>query len=162
MFMASLSPLSPEVLYEFRAVCGPYHEVVLLRRSNAPAQPVFAMFRTLDEYPMGDLFAPYPARPHQFLPRDMEWVLEAHPAIRWALIAEERRGGLALLLDRHPDVSIDPAKFWDTILPLLDQANALCHIPAILRHDLIVFTDPARPLPLGVKGNPQRARSIGP
>ncbi|KAJ5904188.1 hypothetical protein N7504_006571 [Penicillium tannophilum] len=170
--------LSPDVPHEFRPVCEPYHELVLLRRPHAPAQPVFAMFRTCDEYPMGDLFAPHPSKPNcwrycgrradligapprHFLPRDMEWVLEAHPAIRWALVAEERHGGLALLLDLHPDVSIHSATpIWDTLLPLLDQANAICPIPATLHRDLVVFTDPSRPLPLSVKGNPQRARSI--
>ncbi|PYH94702.1 hypothetical protein BO71DRAFT_284022, partial [Aspergillus ellipticus CBS 707.79] len=108
--------LSPDVPHEYRPACGPYHELVLLRCPNAPTQPVFAMFRDRDEYPMGDLFAAHPSRPHcwhycgrradligsgphRFLLHDMEWVLEAHPAIQWALICEKRRGGLALLLD---------------------------------------------------------------
>ncbi|OJK04287.1 hypothetical protein ASPACDRAFT_1851293 [Aspergillus aculeatus ATCC 16872] len=172
--------LSPDVPHEYRPVCGPYHELVLLRRPDAPAQPVFAMFRDCDEYPMGDLFAQHPTQPdcwrycgrradlvgsppRRFLPRDMEWVLEAHPAVRWALIAEERHGGLALLLDLHPDAQRAlplSQDIWDTLQPLLDQANALCPISAALRRDLVVFTDPPRPLPLSVKGNPQRARSL--
>lgn len=170
--------LSPDMPHEFRPVCGPYHELVLLRRENAPAQPVFAMFRDLDEYPMGDLFEAHPSKPdcwrycgrradlvgappRTFLPRDMEWVLEAHPAIRWALIAEERNDGLALLLDLHPEAENGSIKaIWNTLLPLLEQANALCPISASLRRDLVIFTEPSRPLPLSVKGNPQRVRSI--
>ncbi|PWY84795.1 acetyl-CoA synthetase-like protein [Aspergillus heteromorphus CBS 117.55] len=172
--------LSPEVPHEYRPVCQSYHELVLLRRPHGAAQPVFAMFRDQDEYPMGDLFAPHPTRPDcwrycgrrndligseqgLFLPRDMEWVLEAHPAVRWALICEERRGGLALLLDLIPDAlekgHAHDENIWDTLLPLIERANALCPIPAAIRRELVLFTDSVRPLPLSVKGNPQRVRS---
>ncbi|KAA8647715.1 hypothetical protein EYZ11_000204 [Aspergillus tanneri] len=172
--------LDPVLSHEFRPVVKGYHELVLLRNDEGRCQSAFYMFPHMQDYPMKDLFVQHPRKKDlwrycgriddltnsetegRFLPREMEMALEAHPGITAAVLCDEKGGDIPVLLEVDPAlVGGGRREDWiDSIWSAVEIANEKCPIDnASIKKHGVIFVHPDRPLPIGVKGFPQRAAS---
>ncbi|KAH8432828.1 uncharacterized protein LDX57_010457 [Aspergillus melleus] len=176
------------VPHEFRSVGHDLHELVILRDDKNIGQSAFYMFPDMHEYPMKDLFRRHPDPQKadlwrycgrtddwtesdsagHFLPRDMEVVLESCAVVKGAVVCEERDGGMPVLVELHERVHGDgdgtsgqgQGESWLKIIwGWVEQANAFSPVKGRICSSGVIFVEPSRPLPRGVKGYPQRRAS---
>ncbi|KAJ0423276.1 hypothetical protein BJY00DRAFT_310406 [Aspergillus carlsbadensis] len=174
--------IHPTVGPQFRHHMDNLHELVFHRSDTSPeAQPVFDMFRDLNEYETRDLFSPHPTVPNLwrhrgrrddivvFLngektnPVSFEEKVSQHPAVRSALVVGSQRVEACLLIEAMGTEGLDEkakSELVDVIWPTVEEANLLCPAHARVSKSKILVLDPARPMLRAGKGTIQRAGTV--
>jgi thioester reductase-like protein/aryl carrier-like protein len=162
------------------------HELVVLRSSDYPdAPPVFALFPDLEEYETRDLFSPHPELPDLWThrgrrddlvvllngektnPISFEAEITAHPDVRGALVAGNKRVEACLIvepiLEALQQVTKDTSakeNFVNNIWPTVEEANRHCPAHARIARSKILVLDPDMPMLRAAKGTIQRAGTL--
>ncbi|KAJ5389916.1 uncharacterized protein N7496_000984 [Penicillium cataractarum] len=177
---------NPAMLAEFRHRMDDLHELVVRRSStHADAQPVFALFPDLEEFETHDLFSPHPDLPDLWMhrgrrddlivllngektnPISFEAEITAHPDVRGALVAGNKRIEACLIVEPVPEAlqqatDDTPAKdyFINKIWPTVEESNHHCPAHARIARSMILILDPDMPMLRAGKGTIQRAGTL--
>ena len=167
----TFNPIFP---YEMRPVCQDLYEIVIVRRENGDAfQEIFKVYPDLPEWRVQDLFSRHPSKDNvwlyrgrtedliisssgeRFLPKRMEGVIESHPFVDAALIADQGAAGLALLVEPRAGVTCEEQKqkLLDDIWPNVQSANEICPVEQRIQKGLVAITGL---MPRAAKGYPRR------
>ncbi|USW56801.1 Putative AMP-dependent synthetase/ligase, fatty acyl-coenzyme A reductase, NAD-binding protein [Septoria linicola] len=169
--------LSPVLGAELRPAADNLFSLFFVRNEACKDyQVAFFTYPERTEYGTGDLFSKHPTRPglwkwegrnddiivystgEKYNPTLMENLINGHPAISAALVCGTGHPNSALLVEpAHPEV--DPDDFVEEIYPHVRKVNA--NVPAYARivKDMILVTEPRKPLARAGKGTVQRQAS---
>ncbi|KAL4865150.1 hypothetical protein BDV12DRAFT_200434 [Aspergillus spectabilis] len=158
------------------------YEAVIVRSPDPDKiQPVFTVFPNRQEYRTGDLFSAHASIPDSWVyrgraddcfvlvtgsninPLGMERHVEAHAAVKAALMIGQRRlwPGLLVELEDVEQAKMDGNEeerrmIIDRIWPAVERGNQEYYDLARVSKDRIIFTTPSRPMQRTPKGTVQR------
>lgn len=163
--------------FEMRPHADDLHEMVFVRHEKwQDFQVPFFTFPKIEEYATKDLFKQHPSQPdlwswqgrtddvvvfsngEKFNPTGMENIINGSPHVKNALVYGNGKFQSALLVEPNVDDK-DPATaedIIDRIWPTVQEANARSAAHGRVTTDMILITDPERPLPRAGKGTVQR------
>lgn len=169
--------ISHQFGFEMRPHADELHEMVFVRDEKwQEFQVPFFTFPELEEYATKDLFKQHPSHPdlwswqgrtddvvvfsngEKFNPTGMENIINGSPHVKNALVYGNGKFQSALLVEPNVDDK-DPATaedIIDRIWPTVQEANANSAAHGRVTTDMILITDPERPLPRAGKGTVQR------
>ena len=149
------------------------HELVFIRQlEHKRWQQLFMIYPDRTEVPTGDLWEQHPSKPDLWkysgrlddllglshgeglYTNKIEKEIEEHPGIRYAIMGASGKQRPFLLIDLAEKTSLSEqerdAKLAD-IWPHVEKANEHCSNHFKLTRQRVIFSDPARPLPLTAK-----------
>ena len=152
-------------------------ELVIARNTEFElSQGVFQTFPHLQEYSTKDLYSPHPTKPdlwqyrgrsddvivfsngEKINPITMEGIIAMHPSVTGALVFGSGRFQSSLLIEvKNPAASDQQRRaLIDSMWPTVKRANEDCPAHGRIAKDLILFTDPSKPMLRAGKGTIQR------
>ncbi|KAK4494265.1 hypothetical protein PRZ48_014563 [Zasmidium cellare] len=172
---------SPMLGIEMRPYADGLYELYFVRNeAYKDFQVPFFTFPELDEYTTKDLFSQHPTKPdlwmwqgrtddiivystgEKFNPTSMEDALNGNPSVKTALVCGDGRAHSALLVEPQsvPGDSISSTDVIDRIWPHIKQVNSTSLQHGRILKEMILVTDPDRPLPRAGKGTVQRKAAL--
>ena len=170
----------PAMGIEFEQRVDNLHELVFRRQPGlARWQQPFHVYPDLTEFFTNDLWTKHPIRAGlwKYMGRvddviifshgeymyasGMEAEIQKHPLVRLALIGGEARPKPFLILELVDQASGgNDSHILETIWSAAESANRMCSEYVRLTPELVIFTDPARPLVRSEKGTPLRQQNF--
>ena len=168
---------SPCLGAEFRNLWGNLHEMVILRKPELElSQAIFQTYPDVQEYSMKDVYSPHPTKVGLWLyrgrsddiivfsngekmnPVTMEGMISMHSAVCVALIVGAGRFQPSLLVEpkQPPRSTSEKEALIDSLWPTVKRANQDAPAYGRVARDLILFTDPDKPMLRAGKGTVQR------
>ncbi|KAJ5745425.1 NRPS-like enzyme [Penicillium odoratum] len=167
----------PEYDLRMEEVGDGLRELILERPNTRRHHPIFHTHPHLAEYRTGDLFRPHPSKPglwryegrgddiivlsngEKFNPIEAEKLVESHHLVKFAAVFGKDRFQSSLLIE--PDWEKLPSNWtpdWlkKTLLPLIEQANALLPGHGKIFESHITFASRDKPFSLSPKGTLRR------
>lgn len=172
---------SPALGVEMRPTTDDLYELVMVHAADLDKyQAVFSTFPSLSEYNTKDVFSKHATKEGLWLCQgrsddiivfstgeklnsiSMEDIINGHPAVKSALICGQGRFQAALLVEAEPSHAneVDKEKFVDTLWPVVQRANIGCPTHGRILKDMIVMTDPAKPMLRAGKSTVQRKLTL--
>ncbi|KAJ4386322.1 hypothetical protein N0V93_009216 [Gnomoniopsis smithogilvyi] len=173
--------VSPVYGAEFRQVSEDLYEQVIVRRPELePYQGVFGTFPHLQEWPMKDLYSKHPTKEGLWLyrgrtddiivfstgeklnPLDMEDIIQAHSAVKGAVICGTGHFQSSLLVETaEPSTeAAERARLLEEIWPFIEKANKHSPSHGRIQRDMVLFTTADRPMLRAGKGTVQRQATV--
>lgn len=92
----------------------------------------------------------------------LEPEIEAHPAVRSALIGGHGRPAPVLLVELYPDAIAegDREEFLSSLQPYLEKVNERCHDCVKLSRDRVIFATEEKPFLRTIKGSVARLQTL--
>lgn len=172
---------SPMLGIEMRPYADNLYELFFIRNeAYVDFQVPFFTFPELDEYSTKDLFSQHPTKPdlwmwqgrtddiivystgEKFNPTSMEDALNGNPSVKTALVCGDGKTHSALIIEPQaaPGDSVSSTDVIDRIWPHIKQVNSSNVQHARILKEMILVTDPDRPLPRAGKGTVQRKAAL--
>jgi acyl-coenzyme A synthetase/AMP-(fatty) acid ligase len=156
------------------------HELVFVRQADSEIQMIFKVYPELDRYETKDLWTEHPvhkglwkiigrADDHVSFSHGeglhasrLEPEIEAHPAVKSALIGGHGYPAPVLLIELYPGTEYenDQASFVASLQPYIDKVNAQVHECVHLSSDRIVMSKMEKPFARTIKGSVGRVQTI--
>lgn len=154
------------------------YELVIDRKPEyEPYQAIFHVYPHIDKFHLGDLFSPHSEKEGLWLPRDraddlvklaylakfrvrdVEAAVEAHPAVKGALMDGQGRDVPFLLveLDMKKVNGGDEKAVLEEIWRVVEDVTAHITPEVRVRRDMVLLADPARPLTRNLKATLNRS-----
>lgn len=173
-------PKSAGIVLEHRF--NDLYELVFVRRPDCPLQPVFMVYPDRDRFETKDLWVEHPVykglwkiigRTDDYVAfshgdglyaSSLEPEIEAHPAVKSALIGGNGRPAPVLLLELFPDAVTDGdhEEFLISLQPYLDKVNERCHDCVKLSKERIILATEGKPFIRTIKGSVARLQTLDP
>ena len=172
----------PAMGVEFEQRTEDLYELVFRRRQElARWQQIFKVYPNLDEFPTKDLWLRHPSKTDLWrysgrtddliilshgeglYASDMEAEIQKHPNVRTALIGGQGRPRPFLMIELFDNALLSESERVSKltqIWPHIVKVNQRCSDYVKLTRDLIIFTDPERPLPRTAKDTIPRQPSF--
>ena len=172
---------SPCLGAEFRHWRADLYELVIVRDpKHELSQAAFATRPSLQEFSPGDLYSEHPTQKgswrysgriddvivfssgEKLNPLTMEGIIESHSEVNSALIfgTGRVRSGLLLEVKQPPSSNKEAARLRGIIGPSIQLANQSCPAQGVLSEDMIIFTNPQKPMARAGKGTVQRGSTL--
>ncbi|KAJ5679304.1 AMP-binding enzyme [Penicillium macrosclerotiorum] len=159
---------------------GGLHELVFVRQPDTMVPMIFQMFPDRDRYESSDMLVEHPMYKGlwKLIGRSDDWLsfshgdgmhaslvepdIEAHPAIKSALIGENGRPAPVLLVELLPGVVAEDGKdhFLASLLPYIERANERCHDCVKLSSARLIVAPKEKPFVRSIKGNVVRLLTL--
>ncbi|KAF4635277.1 hypothetical protein G7Y89_g2825 [Cudoniella acicularis] len=167
--------LHPQLHIEFRHQSDDLYEAVytMSDRPDEYKPPIFSVFPDLEEYCSKDLYSPHPEDPklwqfrgraddmqcfitaEKFYPTEMEQVIGAHNDVAAVLFIGTRRHRGSLLIELR-DTAGDRNHVFESLWPLIEEANKPIPYTAKITPEMVLFTEKGLPMKRSVKGTIER------
>ncbi|TVY78113.1 Non-canonical non-ribosomal peptide synthetase FUB8 [Lachnellula suecica] len=167
---------------EFRHQSENLHEAFLIRRKDPEEeQPVFKLYKDIQEYPSGDLYIPHPTKPGLWAytgrsddiivfltgektnPTSMEQHIAKHPEVRAAIVTGSLRFQAALMVElagEQPLLVAERAAAIERLWPTIEEANLECPTHAKITKSHILIVSPEKPMQRAGKGTIQKKPTV--
>ncbi|KAH0385728.1 acetyl-CoA synthetase-like protein, partial [Aureobasidium melanogenum] len=154
---------------------GDLHEMVIKRVPGNPVQGAFWSFPELDEYHTKDLYEEHPTKKglwkyrgrnddvivlsngEKFNPVMFEKDIEAHPAVKGALVVGQGRFQAGLILETN--TKTDPEAFLEQIWLAVERANEKMAAHGRVWKSKIAIANPQKPFQRTPKGSVMRRKT---
>lgn len=165
---------------EFEKRANDLYELVFVRRPGCPAPQVFDVYPDRDRFETNDLWEKHPAyeglwkvvgRTDDYLALShgdglyasaLEPEIEAHPAVKSALIGGSNRPVPVLVIELYPEAAErnDRDGFISSLQPYIGKVNARCHDCVKLSNERIIMADERKPFVRTAKGSVSRLQTL--
>jgi hypothetical protein len=156
------------------------YELVFVRQPDSKLQSIFQLYPDRDRYPTSDLWTEHPVHRglwkiigriddhvsfthgEGFHASRLEPEIEAHPAIKSALIGGHGHPAPVLLIELYPDmVNVDGRdKFLASLQPNIERVNAQVHDCVNLSTNRIIIATKEKPFIRTIKGSVGRLQTL--
>ena len=172
---------SPIMGCELRPFSEGLYEFFFVRSDSLPnSQGIFSTFPSLDEYSAKDLYSKHPTKEglwlyegrrddilifsdtHRHYPQEMERILNAHPAVKSAIVCGHGRLKAALLIEAKtpPQTKEERSARLAEIWPSIELANKnIASSQGQITNDMVLFTSTSRPMLRAGKGSVLRHKT---
>ena len=172
----------PHAGAEFEPRLDHLHELVFVRKQNAPMQQIFHVYPNKNRHETNDLWVEHPERKglwkivgraddYVYLAHGeglhastLEPMIERHELVQAALIGGHGQPAPVLLLELVPNAQSAGEKERSALLrslqPFLHKVNSQCHSAVQLSLDAVIFVKKEKPLARTMKGSVARVQSL--
>ncbi|TVY16316.1 Non-canonical non-ribosomal peptide synthetase FUB8 [Lachnellula arida] len=166
---------------EFRYQSDDLYEAYIIRKKDAKEQPVFKLYKDIQEYASGDLYAAHPTKPGLWAyrgrsddiivfltgektnPTSMEQHIAKHPEVKTAIVIGSLRFQAALMVElasEQPLSVAERAAVIERLWPTIEEANAECPAHAKIAKSHILIVSPEKPMQRAGKGTIQKKPTV--
>jgi hypothetical protein len=165
---------------EFEKRVNDLYELVFVRRPGFPAPQVFEVYPGRDRFETNDLWEKHPVyeglwkivgRTDDYVALShadglyasaLEPEIEAHPAVKSALIGGNGRPRPVLIIELYPEAAErnDRDGFISSLQPYIEKVNARCHDCVKLSDERIIMAGEGKPFVRTVKGSVARLQTL--
>ena len=172
----------PHIGAELEPRMNGLHELVFIRRPDAPMHQIFLIYPNRNHWETNNLWIEHPeqkglwkivgraddygylAHGEGLYASTLEPELNRHEAVQAALIGGHGKPRPVVLIELRPSVQGKAEMEWSDMLkslqPFMDRANARCHPAVRLSPDTVIFVKREKPLIQTMKGSVARMQSL--